>query len=107
MTEYDAVHRPSHYALGRDFEPIDVIEDWGLGFHLANAMKYISRAGRKGDEVEDLEKAVWYLRRRIDQLENKVDIKAAAEARKEPRITGISWTGETAGYMDLMGDADE
>lgn len=68
-TGFDAVNRPSHYAEGRKYEPIDVIEDWGLGMHLGNATKYISRAGRKGDELEDLKKARWYIDRRISMVE--------------------------------------
>jgi hypothetical protein len=62
---FDPVERPSHYAEGRKYEPIDVIEDWGLDFHTGNALKYISRAGRKGDLVEDVRKAIWYLKRSI------------------------------------------
>lgn len=61
-----AVDHPAHYNHGR-YEPIDVIEDWGLGFNLGNTVKYVSRAGYKGDDVEDLEKASWYLRREIDR----------------------------------------
>jgi hypothetical protein len=63
---FDPIENPSHYSEGRKHEPIDVIEDWGLGFHLGNALKYISRAGRKTDELEDLAKAIWYIEREID-----------------------------------------
>lgn len=66
---YDSVNRPSHYTEGRKYEPIDVIEDWELDFCLGNALKYISRAGRKEDEIEDLKKAQWYIKRKIKQLE--------------------------------------
>lgn len=67
---FDPVSKPSHYTEGRKYEPIDVIEDWELGFHLGNALKYISRAGRKdpAKEIEDLKKAGWYIERRIKQL---------------------------------------
>ena len=68
---YDAVNRPSHYAEGRQYEPIAVIEDWELGYHLGNALKYISRAGRKDDITQDLRKAVWYIERHIEALEEK------------------------------------
>ena len=67
----DNVNHPSHYAEGRKYEPIDVIEDWELDFCLGNAVKYISRAGRKSDELEDLKKARWYLDRKISSLEGK------------------------------------
>lgn len=66
---YDSVNRPSHYTEGRRYEPINVIEDWKLDFCLGNALKYISRAGRKQDEIEDLKKAQWYIERKIKQLE--------------------------------------
>ena len=57
------VNHPSHYNSG-GIEVIDVIEQWKLGFHSGNALKYICRAGRKSkDPVEDLEKALWYIRR--------------------------------------------
>ena len=63
----DTVNHPAHYKAA-GIEAIDVIEAFGLGFHLGNAVKYILRAGRKGDEetpVEDLKKARWYLDREI------------------------------------------
>ena len=60
----DIVNHPSHYTDG-SIEVIDFIEFWGLGFHLGNAVKYISRAGKKDPDkkIEDLEKALWYIRR--------------------------------------------
>ncbi len=64
----EAVNHPNHYAAGRKYEPIEVINDWGLGFDLGNAVKYISRAGRKGDEVEDLQKALFYIRHYIAMI---------------------------------------
>ena len=62
----EIIKSPKHYTDGRDIEPIDVIEDWKLSHHLGCAIKYIARAGRKNDEAEDLLKAIWYLRRRMD-----------------------------------------
>lgn len=61
---FDPVEHPSHYTDGK-YEVIDFIETWGLGFHLGNAVKYISRAGKKdpNKEIEDLKKAIWYLKR--------------------------------------------
>lgn len=66
----DNVNHPSHYNSG-EIEVIDFIEDKELGFHLGNAVKYISRAGRKnpGKTIEDLRKAVWYINRQIQRLE--------------------------------------
>ena len=68
----DPVNRPSYYADGK-IEVITYIEDKKLGFCLGNAIKYISRAGKKDPrkEVEDLKKAIWYIERRISQLEDK------------------------------------
>ena len=70
----DNVDHPSHYG-GDDntYETIKVIEAWNLGFCLGNAVKYISRAGKKdkSKEIEDLEKAVWYLQREIDKLKGE------------------------------------
>ena len=68
----DSVNHPSHYASGK-IEVIDFIEDKELGFHLGNAIKYISRAGKKDPDktIEDLKKAVWYINRQISLLENE------------------------------------
>lgn len=64
----DNVNHPSHYTDG-NIEVIDFIEDKKLNYHLGNAVKYISRAGKKDPEkyTEDLQKAVWYLQREIDR----------------------------------------
>jgi ribosomal protein L32 len=65
------INHPNHYG-GADnpYEAIKVIEAWNVGFNLGNCLKYISRAGKKGDELEDLEKAKWYLEREINKLKN-------------------------------------
>lgn len=68
----DAVNHPSHYTDG-NIEVIEYIEDKKLGYCLGNAVKYISRAGKKdpAKEIEDLQKADWYINRRIMELEQK------------------------------------
>lgn len=66
----DVINHPAHYKRG-GLETIDVIEAWGLGFHLGNCVKYISRAGLKGSRLEDLQKARWYLDREIARSESK------------------------------------
>lgn len=73
-TEFDNVNHPKHYTEGRKYEPIEVIEDWKLDFCLGNAVKYISRAGRKDETktIEDLEKAKWYIDREIRNLKFKL-----------------------------------
>ena len=63
------VNHPSHYNQG--IEPIDVIESWDLNFSLGNAIKYILRAPYKNNELEDLEKAKWYLEREIKRLKGE------------------------------------
>lgn len=59
----DLIKQPAHYCEGRKYEPKDVIRDWDLNFNLGNAVKYISRNGRKeGNSVlHDLMKARQYL----------------------------------------------
>lgn len=64
------IDHPKHYNTG-EIEAIDVIEDWNLNVCLGNVIKYISRAGIKGDIVEDLKKAKWYLDRNITFLEDQ------------------------------------
>lgn len=65
------VSHPVHYG-GADnpYEAIKVIEAWELDFCLGNVLKYISRAGKKGEwkHKEDLEKAAWYLNRAIENV---------------------------------------
>lgn len=64
---------PNHYG-GKDniYEAIKVIDAWQLNFNLGNCVKYISRAGKKNknEEIQDLEKAKWYLQHQIDTLKN-------------------------------------
>ena len=70
----DNVNHPAHYG-GADnaYEAIKVIEAWNLDFCLGNVVKYISRAGKKEGNslIQDLEKAKWYLERRIQELKNE------------------------------------
>ena len=68
----DSVNHPSHYTDGK-IEVIDFIEQKNLNFHRGNAVKYIARAGKKepAKEIEDLEKAVWYLQREIEKIKGK------------------------------------
>lgn len=63
----DPVNHPPHYKTG-GIETIDFIEAKDLGYHLGNVIKYVSRAKHKGNELEDLKKAQWYLERAIMKL---------------------------------------
>ena len=65
-TPVSMVDHPAHYVSKNGVEVIDIIEEFGLGFHLGNVIKYVLRAGHKLNELEDLEKAKWYLERVID-----------------------------------------
>lgn len=74
----DPVNHPNYYADGK-IEVIDYIEDKNLGYHLGTAVKYISRAGKKHEqgmtdkekEIQDLQKAVWFINRKIELLKNE------------------------------------
>ena len=63
----DAIHRPDHYCYSK-YEPKDVIHEWGLNFNLGSAVKYIARAGRKDDILQDLEKAREFLTFEIEAI---------------------------------------
>lgn len=84
MSDHDPVKKPKHYNAGK-IEVIDFIEDQKLGYHLGNVVKYVTRAPHKGEEVQDLEKAAWYLQRKIWLL--KLTGKPPEpELRVEPKI---------------------
>jgi len=57
-----------HYDNGKDYDVIDVINDFNLNFSRGNILKYICRAGLKNDELQDLLKAKDYLEREIERL---------------------------------------
>lgn len=68
----DVVNHPSHYTDGK-IEVIEFIEDKNLNYHKGNAIKYICRAGKKDPqkEIEDLQKAIWYINREIRNLKRR------------------------------------
>ena len=70
----ESVDHPDHYGgKNNPYEAIKVIMSWDLDFCLGNAVKYISRAGKKdpSKEIEDIKKAIWYLEKYISSKENK------------------------------------
>ena len=73
-TNEDKVAHPSHYVEGRKYEPKDVIRDWGLNYNLGCVVKYVSRAGRKDDILQDLQKARQYLTFEIEALEEENNV---------------------------------
>ena len=62
----DMVNHPSHYNKGK-YEVIDVIEDWGLGFSLGNAIKYIARCEHKGNKKQHLKRFILSLKRELER----------------------------------------
>lgn len=68
----DVINHPDHYTDGK-IEVIDFIEDKQLNFNRGNVIKYVSRAGKKSPEkeIEDLEKALWYIKREIRRIARK------------------------------------
>ena len=73
----DKVNSPNHYKSDNNkFEVIDIIEFFNLNFHRGNVLKYLLRSGKKSEEgyaaaekeIEDLEKAIWYLRREVKRI---------------------------------------
>ena len=69
IEEKEMVNHPSHYNQG--IETIEYIESWSMNFNTGNVIKYVTRAGYKNNQLEDLKKAMWYLDREIQRLENK------------------------------------
>jgi hypothetical protein len=69
----EMVNHPEHYGgKGNVYEAIKVIDAWDLDkdFYLGNAVKYLSRAGKKDNVVQDLKKAIWYIEKKIEKLQN-------------------------------------
>ena len=63
----ESVENPAHYNQGK-IEVIDAIEDWNLDFCEGNVVKYVARHKHKGNSLQDLRKAKWYLERIIERL---------------------------------------
>lgn len=109
MVNHDPIHNPSHYAAGRKYETIEVIEDWDLSYRLGNSVKYISRAGRKdpAKTVEDLKKARWYLDREIEALEGaRVPYSVTYEEILEDQAAAAA-AGETLAIEYAVQDVDD
>ena len=66
----DVVKHPSHYCYS-EYEPKDVIREWNLNFNLGSAVKYIARAGRKDDVIQDLSKAKQFIEFEIEYLQKQ------------------------------------
>ena len=68
----EAVNHPAHYGGDVEHETYKCLRAWGLEADalIWNAVKYLARACKKGNRLEDLKKAVWYINCRIQQLEH-------------------------------------
>lgn len=91
MSSNDNVNHPAHYQTESGMEAIDVIEAFfRTNYHLGNAFKYMARAGKKNDEREDIEKAIWYLNRYLLTLEDEMlfDLTPKGEALAELIVAG-------------------
>lgn len=80
MKDHDPINRPAHYTSHPSGAECIEIAEW-FPFNLGNAIKYIWRCGKKGDEIEDLRKARWYLDREILRRENDIQ-------QREEKVTG-------------------
>ena len=69
--EQSKVTTPSHYDNGKSYDVIDFCNDYKLNFNRGSAIKYISRAGKKDNEIQDLKKAIDFIQREIKYLENE------------------------------------
>lgn len=67
---HDPVNHPEHYKVG-GIETIDFIEAKSLSYNLGNVVKYLTRADHKGNKLQDLQKAQWYLNREIENTSMK------------------------------------
>lgn len=68
--QLDMVNHPLHYTVN-GIEVIDVIEGYKLNYRLGNVVKYVLRSDLKGNRLQDLKKALWYLQREIEQSEKQ------------------------------------
>lgn len=98
--EKETVNHPAHYGGDTPYEAIKVIEAWKLGFSLGNAVKYIARAEHKGSQLEDLQKAAWYLQHEIERLGGEPASEPCTHAWEE--INPGHWMcKELCGFPDI------
>jgi hypothetical protein len=103
-TPNDAVNHPSHYTQ----YPVEVIElTRHMTFNRGNAVKYVARAGYKGGpekELEDIDKAIWYLIDERKLVQGKLEAKKAEDAEAEEPFTLGLWK-EASNSTDGTWDA--
>jgi len=85
----ETINHPAHYGGDTSHETIKCIEAWGLNYSLGNAVKYISRNGKKQGSIEgaieDLQKAEWYIRHEIERL---IDATSKQKAERSDGSSG-------------------
>jgi hypothetical protein len=69
MAQVDMRATQLHYENNKGYDVIDFIKDYGLNFNRGNIIKYLARAGKKDNELQDLRKALDYLQREIEHYE--------------------------------------
>ena len=103
------VNHPSHYQMG-GVEVIDAIEAWGFGegFNRGDAIKYIARAGRKNPEteIEDLEKALWYISREIQRLKKRRMSMSIRKGSKGDDVKAVQRRLKELGFLSGSVDGD-
>lgn len=103
----ELVNHPAHYNQGK-IEVIDAIEDWKLGFHEGNVVKYVARSAYKGTRETDLRKASWYLNRLLTILGDKTIANRQPEAKNSvdsPETPGIYISTEPVSTFDTLRNA--
>lgn len=98
------INHPSHYNSGK-IEVIEAIEDWKLDYPCGNAVKYIARAGKKdpSKEIEDLEKACWYLKRKIEKMKAEKEGREAIRPNDmNPRAKEMEKTAAPISVTDAL-----
>jgi len=93
LPQYDIIQKAPHYNTG-DYEVIEVIKEYNLGFCLGNAVKYIARAGRKdaSKTIEDLKKACYYIEREVSYINsNKFEVDFKGTDFVRPHVIVNDW----------------
>jgi len=115
--QLDLINKPPHYQ--GDIQPIDVILDWKLDFCEGNVVKYLCRYKRKGTKVQDLEKALYYLKRVTEERARqnwlrrllrkhggKISVREFANAQRISSGTIISIIYSVhCGFLDCLKDS--
>tara|TARA_R100000458_G_C8267125_1_gene242115 strand:- start:1474 stop:1761 length:288 start_codon:yes stop_codon:yes gene_type:complete len=83
---------PEYYRRG-SIQPWDFIRSSELNFHLGNVIKYVCRAGHKGDDIEDLKKAIHYLQNEVE-FRTGTRVQESVRSPELPKIAYPSFAEE-------------